>query len=398
MAATARRRSARREQDEAANAGTELFLELARMVAALAETRSLRSFTLPYPGYAQRALDHTVMRCLGIGRRPPRSLPELWEWCRDIGADDELFGVPASLVTPGATLVDRIGQMPTRTCLELASHGAAGGVAAQARSLLDDLEARCGSAERYARCRHFLASHPVVQQEDRRTRGWSKEVWARVKELYRPLPEALCVDGLFLPCPVCGLPALPCGRIVSDPVRPAAGEAIWCEGEDCVRPDRFEPIREPGLALILPRSLRTFLVLPHPVEEAALSELDRTGIEYEAAAGRLGAYHLRGTGSGTREMHVYDRLQPGLLAAHLTDTAPHSDRTFVVVPERLADRDGYRAHFTDALPALLRERLVLTTPDNLVHRLTASAAGGDPDSTADRGGPEPKRSEDEDDA
>lgn len=37
-----------------------------------------------------------------------------------------------------------------------------------------------------------------------------------------------------------------------------------------------------------------------------------------------------------------------------------------MVPDALAGRDGYRKAFTDALPALLRHRLVLTTPVNLV--------------------------------
>ncbi|MBI0384190.1 hypothetical protein JBE27_50035, partial [Streptomyces albiflaviniger] len=59
-------------------------------------------------------------------------------------------------------------------------------------------------------------------------------------------------------------------------------------------------------------------------------------------------------------------LQSALLAAHLTDSAPLADRTLVVVPAALAGRDGYRDAFTDALPVLLRDRLVLTTPVDLV--------------------------------
>lgn len=117
---------------------------------------------------------------------------------------------------------------------------------------------------------------------------------------------------------------------------------------------------------ILRRSLRTFLALPHRTEEATLDALDRAGIDHEPLSGPLSAYRLGDTGPGTVDIQVYDRLQPALLAEHLTDSAPLADRTLVVVPDALAGRDGYRGAFTDALPALLRDRLVLTTPVDLV--------------------------------
>ncbi|MFE9123272.1 hypothetical protein [Streptomyces sp. NPDC007172] len=355
--------------EESEGAGSELFRELARMAAALAEVQGLRSFALPYPGVAQRALDRTVMHCLDVGETPPRSLPELWEWCRTKPAGDPLFAVPASLVTPGATLVHPVGRMPTRSCLEVASHGPDGGVAAQARALLGDLEARCGTGERYRQCRSFLARHPVVHRQDRFRSGWSTAVWSRVKDLYGPLPESLLVDGDFLRCPVCGLPALPRDRAVPVPVSSDTDADIWCEGEECPRDDPPELIRDPEQTWILRRSLRTFLALPYRTEEAALDALDRAGIDHEPVSGPLSAYQLRDTGAGIVDIQVYDRLQPALLAAYLTDSAPLVDRTLVVVPDALAGRKGYRGAFTDALPALLRDRLVLTTPVNLVPAL-----------------------------
>ncbi|MFL4496642.1 hypothetical protein ACJ6WD_36180 [Streptomyces sp. VTCC 41912] len=346
--------------------GSEIFRELARMVATLAEVQGLRSFALPYPGLAQRALDRTVMHCLDVGETPPRSLPELWEWCRTRPAGDPLFAVPASLVTPGATLVHPVGRMPTRSCLEVASHGPDGGVAAHAHALLGELEARCGTDERYQQCRRFLARHPVVHQRDRFGLGWSKAVWSRVKDLYGPLPESLLVDGDFLGCPSCGLPALSRDGTVPVPGPSATDADIWCEGEECPRDAPPELIREPDQARILRRSLRTFLALPHRTEEVALDALDRAGIDHEALSGPLSAYRLRDTGPEIVDIQVYDRLQPALLAAHLTDSAPPADRTLVVVPNALAGRNCYREAFADALPALLRKRLVLTTPVDLV--------------------------------
>lgn len=365
-AGAARRADQPDTRGESEGAGSELFRELARMVVALAEVQGLRSFALPYPGLAQRALDRTVMHCLDAGEEPPKSLPELWEWCRTKPADDPLFAVPASLVTPGATLVHPVGRMPTRSCLEVASYGPDGGVAAQARALLGDLEARCGTGERYWQCRSFLAHHAVVHQQDRFGFGWSKAVWSRVKDLYGPLPESLLFDGDFLRCPSCGLPVLPRHRAVPVPGPSATDTDIWCEGEECPRDDPPELIRDPEQTWILRRPLRMFLTLPHRTEEAALDALDRAGIDHEALSGPLSAYRLRDSGPAIVDIQVYDRLQPALLAAHLTDSAPLADRTLVVVPDALAGRDGYREAFTDALPALLRDRLVLTTPVDLV--------------------------------
>ncbi|WP_030677666.1 hypothetical protein [Streptomyces rimosus] len=369
MRAGAARRAGRPGTGEAPEGvGAELFRQLARMVAALAEVQGLRSFTLPYPGLAQRALDRAVMHCLDVGETPPRSLPELWEWCRTKPASDPLFAVPTSLVTPDTTLVHPVGRMPTRSCIEVASHGLDGGAAAHACALLSDLEARCGAGGRYRQCRTFLARHPVIHQRDRFKPGWSRAVWSRVKDLYGPLPESLLVDGVFLCCPSCGLPALPRDGAVPVPGASTTEADIWCEGEECPREAPPKLIREPDQAWILRSSLRIFLTLPHRTEEAAREALDRAGIDHEALSGPLPAYRLRGTGTGPGivDLQVYDRLQPALLAAHLTDSAPLADRTLVVVPDALAGRDGYREAFTDALPALLRDRLVLTTPVDLV--------------------------------
>ncbi|MDA2812795.1 hypothetical protein O4J56_19275 [Nocardiopsis sp. RSe5-2] len=346
--------------------GSELFQELARMVAALSEVQGLRSFSLPYPDLAQRALDRTVIHCLDVGETPPRSLPELWGWCRTRPAGDPLFAVPASLVTSDATLVHPAGQMPTRTCLEVASHGLDGGEAAQARALLSELEARCGIRARFLQCRRFLAHRPVVHQQDRFEPGWNRDVWTRVKDLYGPLPEHLLVDGHFLRCPSCGLPALPRNGTTPLPGPSSTNEVIWCEGENCPRDASPELVREPNQARILRRSLRTFLALPHRTEQAVGDVLDRAGIIREALPQTLSACRLTDTGSRVADIQVHDRLQPALLAAYLADGAPLPDLTFVVVPEELAGSNGYREAFTEALPPLLRDRLVLTTPVDLV--------------------------------
>ncbi|MFJ9430497.1 hypothetical protein ACIRQY_12580 [Streptomyces sp. NPDC101490] len=385
---TAERESGRTGTPGRDRAGTTLFRDLARMVVALSEEEGLRSFSLPYSGLAQYALDRTVAHCIGIGETPPTSLPELWEWCRLRSADDPLFGVPVSFVTPGTTLVHPVGRMPTRACLEIASHGPIGGMAGEARMVLNDLEARAGSTERYRRCRRFLAGHPLVRQGDRGL-GWSSTVWSHVRDLYRPLPEFLTVGGAFPFCPECRLPARPRDPATDLPGQPSSHEALWCEGEECPRDQGFQLVRDPGRAVVLRRSLRAFLVLPHRVEEAALDALRSADVEHTPVSGRLAAYRLLGTGSsGTLEIQMHDRVQPALLAAHVADDTDLADRTLVVVPQRAADRVDYRRGFAEGLPQALRGRVALTTPTELVRDLgtpVSTQAGAAPG----RSGPAP---------
>ncbi|MFE7113895.1 hypothetical protein ACFU99_00495 [Streptomyces sp. NPDC057654] len=253
-----------------------------------------------------------------------------------------------------------------RSRLEVASHGPDGGVAAQARGLLGELETRCGTGERYRQCRRFLARHPVVHQQDRFGLSWSKAVWSRVKDLYGPLPESLLVDDVFLRCASCGLPALTRDGAMPVPGPSATDADLWCEGEECPRDAPPALIREPDQAWILRRSLRAFLALPYRTEDAARDALDRAGIDHEPLPGSLSAYRLGDTDPVVVDIEVYDRLQPALLAAHLADSAPLADRTLIVIPDALAGRNGYQEAFTAALFPFLRDRLTLTTPVNLV--------------------------------
>ncbi|MEU3963079.1 hypothetical protein AB0F42_25255 [Streptomyces buecherae] len=352
-----------------------LFLEVAQAVVELSEHKSLRSFSLPYPSRAQRALDRMVLHCLALGQAPPRAVPELLEWCARRVVSDPVFGVPDTLVAPDARLIDPVGRMPTRTCLELASHGPDGVVEQRARNLLGSLEARCGSAERFLRCRSFLARHPVVHQHHRFQRGWDKAGWTHVRNLYRPVPESVLSAGLLLRCNGCGLPAL-----LRDGVEPWTGALVsgaetWCENEGCPHGTPLTLIRDPSHALVLDRSLRSFLALPYAVEQAALDELDRVAIGYEPLPGGFSGYRLRDVAAPARTLYLYDRLQPALLAARCA--APETlsaGPAFVVIPERLAHRADYRATFAAALPEELRERVTLTTPRGLIQALRSPFA------------------------
>ncbi|MGV9270259.1 pPIWI_RE_Y domain-containing protein [Kitasatospora sp. NPDC003701] len=346
------------------------YRQLASVVAASSELGSLRSFALPYPPLAQRALDQMVLRCLDLGEEPPFSVPGLLEWCRRRPAGDRVFGLPAGLLDAKATLVHPVGLMPTRTCLEVTSHEQAAGVEQEARALLADLAGRCKDTEQYCRSRQFLAQRVVVHKRDRFDQGWSKAVWTRVRDLYQPLPESLVVSGKFLLCGTCRLPALLSGRRAPEHGAPVAGPQTWCEGEDCPPGEQMELIRDPEQVMLLRRPLRAFLALPFAVEQAGLASLGTPGVGYEVVPGELGSYRLRGPGLAVHSVHFYDRVQPVLLAgrsAELVGRLP--GLAAVVVPERSAGSADFRRAFAVALPEELRARVLLSGPQGLAQQI-----------------------------
>ncbi|MGW7414155.1 pPIWI_RE_Y domain-containing protein [Streptomyces sp. NPDC054863] len=345
--------------------GTEIFVELARVVIEMADRAGLASLTLPYPRAAQLALDRMVLHCLGRTQEPPESVPDLMAWCARLTADQAPFHVPSDLVAPGTRLIHPAGRMPTRTCQELASFGDRGHTEQEAVRLLADLASRCRSAEEYARCRRFLRERPVVGQGDRFEPRWKPMEWNRVKDLYVSVPESLLRAGILHLCGACGLPALPGEKNTY-----ASDEESWCESEECPPGVSYRLIREPGLVRMLRRSLRSFLLLPAPTEAVALEALKRAGVTHTLVAADLGTYRIADTGMRPRLMRVYDRQQPALLAARLIDTFDGSEGPLLaVVPRRRAGQEGYRRAFERALGDQHRGLAELTTPEELAHHL-----------------------------
>ncbi|MFF9000352.1 hypothetical protein ACF1GW_13225 [Streptomyces achromogenes] len=344
----------------------DLVLELARAVTLLAEQSGLRSFSLPYPHTAQLALDRVVLYCLDRGRTAPRSLAELLSWCTGPGHAHPSHRRGPAPAYPELWLIDPVGLMPTRRCLELAPPGRAGGVEQDAVDTLTALERRCVSADRYSRCRRFLARHPVISPPDRfGSRRWDAVVWNKVKDLYEPVPESLLARGVLRLCGTCGLPAR-----APDDERESTG-TTWCEAEDCPPNVPFRMVRKPGECKILKRSLRAFLSVAAHTEQKVLDVLGRIGAGYTLLAGSgLGTYRVTGAGPRPCLLQVHDRHEPALLAGRAgTSFADATDPALVVVPRRAADRAGYRPAFQAALRQECSSRLILTTPDELECRL-----------------------------
>lgn len=344
---------------------SELLFALARAVMLLAEHAGLRSFFLPYISEAQCVLDRVVLHCLERGWTPPKSLPELVTWCVQRTLDDELFDSLPSLLTTGARLVDPVGLMPTRTCLELAAAGRTRGAEHDALDMLAALERKCRSAYWFGECRRFLARHPVVSQQDRLAPDWGRAVWKTVRELYEPIPEALVENQVLAVCGTCQLPGrTPNGQRLSGP-------DTWCEGEWCPSGVRFRLMRSPNQCLILPRALRAFLVTPAPTEQETLDQLECIGADHHLMpGGGLGVYHVAGHGLRTCLVQVCDRRQPALLGGRISGTfAASTDCVMVVVPRRRAEESEYREAFFAGLSSHCKERVTLTAPDGLAQHL-----------------------------
>jgi hypothetical protein len=344
----------------------DLVLELARAIIALAEQNGLRSLSLPYPHTAQLALDRVVLYCLDRGRTAPRSLAELLSWCTGPGHAHPSHRRGPAPVHPELWLIDPVGLMPTRRCLELAPPGRAGRVEQDAVDTLTALERRCAFADRYSRCRRFLARHPVISPPDRfGPRRWDAVVWNKVKDLYEPVPESVLTRGVLRLCGTCGLPA----RAPGDE-RESTG-TTWCEAEDCPPRVPFRLIRKPGECKILTRALRAFLAVAARTEQEVLDTLGRIGARYSLLPGSgLGTYRVIGAGPRRCLLQVHDRHEPSLLAGRAgASLAEVTDLALIVVPRRAADRPGYRTAFEAALSEERRSRLILTTPDELERRL-----------------------------
>ncbi|MDN3259336.1 hypothetical protein QWJ26_05815 [Streptomyces sp. CSDS2] len=344
----------------------DLVLEVARAITTLAQWKGLRSFSLPYPHTAQLALDRVVLYCLDHGRTAPRSLAELLSWCTGPGHAPPSHRRAPAPAHPELWLIDPVGLMPTRRCLELAPPGRAGCVEQDAVDTLTALERRCASADRYGRCRRFLTRHPVISPPDRfGPRRWDAVVWNKVKDLYEPVPEALLARGVLRLCGTCGLPAR-----APDDERESTG-TTWCETEDCPPCVPFRLIRKPGECKVLKRSLRAFLAVAARTEQEVLDVLGHIGAGYTLLAGSgLGTYRVTGAGPRPCLLQVHDRHEPSLLAGRAgVSFAGATDPAVIVVPRRAADRADYRTEFEAALSEECRGRLILTTPDDLERRL-----------------------------
>ncbi|MDT0447042.1 pPIWI_RE_Y domain-containing protein [Streptomyces johnsoniae] len=322
------------------DADLDLLGDVARGVIELASTTRASAFRLPYPVGLQLAVDRLVMAALTRSLVVPAGVPDLLSWCGARPLADWPITLPDSFLTADARLVQPTAGEPTLTCAQLASHGPRGTLEQDACSRLAALADTCHTPERFAVCRDFLISRPVILRVDpaELLLPAVAQTWKLVKELYQPVPDRFHDDGLVHRCTRCGLLA-----------RSTTAVGPWCEG-GCPPSDRtFESTSRPEQALALPLALRLFLALPGRTELAVRRELGRF---VRPLITDLGVHWVDDRNGGSRPFLVQDLEQPVLAALRAREAAARLGTPLnVVVPDGRAARTGYRRDFARSLGA-----------------------------------------------
>ncbi|MGW4034478.1 pPIWI_RE_Y domain-containing protein [Streptomyces sp. NPDC004838] len=334
----------------------ELLAAVARGVLDLSDVTRPTALRLPYPANTQLAFDRVVLSFLQQDQPPPLSVPELLSRCRDLLSTWPL-ALPPDVLTYDARLIDQSSAQPTRTCAELSSYGRLGRLEQGVAQVIADLADASGAPERFATCRDFLITHPVILNPDvsELMRPNTIRTWRLVRELYEPAPEHFSTGPTVSTCTECLLFA-----------KSAAGDGAWCEGGCTKRRGGLEKTEEPKRPIALPRAVRLFLALPGRTELALRKKLPGGSQLIPTGTGGLRFVHRDGTG---RAIRVLDREQPALAAFRSAELAALEDTPLdVVMPDAVVARPGYRKIFDHSLPDGARVRLRSVSEFTAPHR------------------------------
>jgi len=321
--------------DRSSHDGAAILPDLARGLVDLGDAGRGRVISLPYPSSMQRALDQIVLACLREGLAPPSGVPDLVGWCTVPFDGRWPSTAAAKLLCPETTLLDPQRCLPTRSCAELASYGHEGLVEQDAVLRLREVALTTTTSVTFEQCRDFLIERIFVTNDDVRGRSWNPAAWSLMKHLYQPLSLARAGDRSII-CPGCGLSA-----------RAEQGRIVWCEAEICERGLASGREYPPGRTLVLDYSLRLFLSLPGRTERSLVRSLAARGITATLVPRDLGVYRLDRPIGGRSSMRVFDRLEPTLLAAQLSECPG----LLAVIPDRLTRaRPSFLESVRRALP------------------------------------------------
>ncbi|WP_432003286.1 Fis family transcriptional regulator [Streptomyces sioyaensis] len=355
------------------NQDVALLHTLANAIVALEDAPELESFRLPYPAEAQRALDRTALACLRRGAEPPRSIPQLLDWCRTRPLASWPLDLPPDAIGPNDQLLDEETGLPTELVREWWVHRRDSLARLHDREVVRWALRKCkeaGLPESYTAFRRLLVERPVLTHTE-----WFPVV---SDPLLLPLQELL--GGIYQDVPAsylrpergCAV-CLRCGTLLT-PV----GEADWwCERDFCRSLGTVPPIGRiiepedfPGL-VHLDRPLRQFVTWPGRAELALEKGLVQHGLTVEMWPG-FDAYDLRVTFPHGRvwAVDVKDWAHPGLLGRSAKPVRPEPPyhEAFWVVPEHRADaRPDYLDIFHRNRPTEA-QNLPLLTDNALLRR------------------------------
>ncbi len=210
--------------------GMVLLRTVATAVLDLSDVPNPGTFTLPYPAEAQRALDRTVLACLLRGAEPPRGIPDLLVWCREIPVVDWPLDLPEDLAASSEFLIDPHGLEPTQLCCEWAiSHRDSAAEQVEREMVFTAIE-QCRatrSPDAYAAFRRLLIEHPVLTREEAAATALEPAffpVAALLPHVYLPAPAGWASGGVLYSCGRC--------KTLLVPTR---DDGWWCENDRCRR-------------------------------------------------------------------------------------------------------------------------------------------------------------------
>lgn len=364
--------------------GLLLLHTLANAIVELSDVTDVHSFVLPYPAEAQRALDRTALACLRRGADPPRSIPDLLDWCRSRPIADWPLDLPEDAVGPEDRLLDDLTGLPTELCREWWVHSRDSLARMHDREVIRAAMRICregGETAAYPAFRRLMVEKPVLTSAD-----WfgvvSDPLLAPLLELlgvvYQSVPASYSRKGGYATCARC--------RTLLTPVE---DDAWWCERDHCRRQGTPRAGRllnaEEAVGLVhLDRPLRQFVTWPGQAEVAMENDLTALGLHVEMWPG-FDAYDLRVTfpDGHVWALDVKDWAHPGLLgrSAMRIRAEPPYDEAFWVVPwHRTRWRPDYCEVFARNRPAAAGGLPLLTDRDVLAQasaRLNRTKGGRD---------------------
>lgn len=325
--------------------GVTLLRTVATAVLDLSDVPNPGTFTLPYPAEAQRALDRTVLACLLRGAEPPRGVPDLLAWCREIPVVDWPLDLPEDLAAPNEYLIDPHGLEPTQLCYEWAISRRDSAAEHVEREMVFTAIEQCRAArmpEAYAAFRRLLIEHPVLTRGEAAATGLEPTflpVADLLPHIYLPAPAGWARDSVLYSCGRC--------KTLLVPTR---DDGWWCENDRCRRTGpapvgKAYPEDDGGGVLTLTRPLRLFVTAPGRAELRLEKKLHGLRLRPQMWPG-YDAYDLHVTLPGGQEwaVDVKDWASPALLGRQIRPLPedPRHDRAFIVVPDhRMSRRPGY---------------------------------------------------------
>jgi hypothetical protein len=366
--------------------GVTLLRTVATAVLDLSDVPNPGTFTLPYPAEAQRALDRTVLACLLRGAEPPRGVPDLLVWCREIPVVDWPLDLPEDLAAPNEYLIDPHGLEPTQLCYEWAISRRDSAAEQVEREMVFTAIEQCRAArmpEAYAAFRRLLLEHPVLTRGEAAATGLEPAflpVADLLPRIYLPAPPGWARDGVLYSCGRC--------KTLLVPTR---DDGWWCETDRCRRTGPA-PVGKTyheddgGGVLTLTRPLRLFVTTPGRAELRLEKKLRGLRIRPQMWP-EYDAYDLLVPLPGGQEwaVDVKDWANPALLGRQIRPLPkdPRHDKAFIVVPDhRLSRRPGYLGIVTKNMRRTTASKVMVMSERQFtaaVHDALAEHGGHDAD-------------------